>query len=348
MRSSFFARAASHDRVRRRLGVLGLVLSLGLGVGQREARAEGSAADRTTARALAEEGYKALTAKDYSLAEDRFRRADALVHAPSLVVDHARALVGLGRFADAYESYDSARREVLPPNAPQAWRRAVSDAQREIQSVEAKIAWVTIAVRGPKDPQVNIDGREVPSFALGSAFPSDIGARVVHVSAPGFIGKDVTVTLSPGERQQVILDLEPEPAAVPVAPPVIEKHVTRQAPAAPPPPRKTSPLTYVAFGVGGALLAQGAVTGLLFLSERSKLESQCPSASTCPPSTRDERSRYHFYSYVSSISVVAGLAGVGAGVYLLLSKPKSPPTDAAKVAVVPYVGPGSVGLEGRF
>ncbi len=335
-------------RVKGRLGIAGLLLALSLVAGERSAFAEPSAADRTTARALAEEGYNALKAKDYALAEDRFRRADALVHAPSLVVDHARALVGLGRFADAYERYDSARREVLSANAPAAWRRAVADARREIKDVEGKIAWVTIAVRGPKEPQVNIDGREVPLFALGSQYPSDVGTRVVHVSAPGYIDKDVTVTLAPGERQQVILDLEPQPEA-PAAAPVIEKRVSRRAPAPPPPPaRRPKPATYAALAVGGAGLAVGAVTGVLFLSERSKLKSACPSADTCPPDTRDDRERYHLYSYVSSVSLLVGLAGAGTGVYLLLKDLKGPAPDAAKAAFIPYIGLGSVGVEGRF
>ena len=67
--------------------------------------AQASEADRATARSLAREGHDALLKKDYALAEDRFRRADQLVHAPSLVVDHARALVGLGRLVEAHERY---------------------------------------------------------------------------------------------------------------------------------------------------------------------------------------------------------------------------------------------------
>ncbi|HEY8945131.1 MAG TPA: hypothetical protein VIM73_12760, partial [Polyangiaceae bacterium] len=51
------------------------------------ALAEPSAEDRATARALAGEGYQALQQKDYSTAADRFSRADALVHAPTLMID---------------------------------------------------------------------------------------------------------------------------------------------------------------------------------------------------------------------------------------------------------------------
>lgn len=310
------------------------------------ALAEPSASDRTTARALAAEGYSALSKKDYELAEDRFRRAEALVHAPSLVVDHARALVGLGRLAEAYERYDSARRETVPARAPAAWKRAVADAQREIKSIESKIAWVTINVKGPSEPAVTVDGREVPSLALGSPAPVDVGRRTIRVTAEGYLPKDAEVTLSAGERSETNIELELAPVAAPSAPP--RKKIVKRvaAPEAAPQPGPST-LTYVALGVGGAGLAVGAVTGVLFLGERSKLKSACPTEQTCPPETRDDRSRFYFYSYTSGIGLLAGLAGAGAGVYLLLSKPKSEETKTAS-AVVPYVSLGGAGLEGRF
>ena len=62
--------------------------------------AEPSEADRATARALALEGHNALKNKDFASAADRFGRADALVHAPTLVVDWARALQGLNHEDD--------------------------------------------------------------------------------------------------------------------------------------------------------------------------------------------------------------------------------------------------------
>ena len=67
--------------------------------------------DRATARALAEEGYNALKAQKFEVADDRFRRADALVHAPTLVVDDGRALMGLGRFVEAQERFELVLRE---------------------------------------------------------------------------------------------------------------------------------------------------------------------------------------------------------------------------------------------
>ena len=106
--------------VSRTAGLLAFVLLLARA---RLAHAEDNASDRATARGLAGEGYAALEKKDYVTAEDRFRRADELVHAPTLVLDRARALVGLGRFGEAYAAYDSIIRETLPSKVPPVWKR---------------------------------------------------------------------------------------------------------------------------------------------------------------------------------------------------------------------------------
>ena len=75
-------------------------------------QAQGSA-DRTTARSLAAEGDAALQARQYDTAEDRCRRADALVHAPTFVVARARALVGLGRLVEACECFSGKESPIL-------------------------------------------------------------------------------------------------------------------------------------------------------------------------------------------------------------------------------------------
>src|SRR4051812_40044060 len=51
---------------------------------------EPSAADRATARTLAQQGFEALRDKDYATAVDRYTRALAIVHAPTLLRDLAR------------------------------------------------------------------------------------------------------------------------------------------------------------------------------------------------------------------------------------------------------------------
>src|SRR4051794_19277595 len=91
----------------------------------RVAFADPSAADRAQARQLAQEGQQAFEAKNYSTAIDRFTKADALVHAPTLLLGLARAQVGMGRFLEAQENYNRVVREGVDANAPKAWAKAL-------------------------------------------------------------------------------------------------------------------------------------------------------------------------------------------------------------------------------
>ncbi|HEY8943179.1 MAG TPA: PEGA domain-containing protein, partial [Polyangiaceae bacterium] len=206
----------------------GLVLSLGFPV-----RAEVSAADREQARKLAAEGFEALERKDYATAEDRFRRADAIIHAPTLVVDHARALVGLGRLVEAHERYELVLREGIAPNAPWQWRSAHADAERELEEIKPRLAWLTLRVLGPSKPVVLVDNKNVPLAALGVRRATDPGTHSVTVSAPGYLPKEEIVSLDEGETVSLEVELEVDPNA-------IEEPVAEETEAAMPAPRRRS------------------------------------------------------------------------------------------------------------
>ena len=77
-----------------------------------------SEADRATARELAREGQAAFDRGDFETAADRFARADALVHAPTLLLALARAQNKLNRLVQSYESYSRILREGVPEGSP--------------------------------------------------------------------------------------------------------------------------------------------------------------------------------------------------------------------------------------
>src|SRR5580704_8698956 len=107
-------------------------LSLGLSIAP-QARAQ-SDADRATARSLGQDGQQALDNKDYATAEDRFRRADKMVHAPTLMLGLARALAAEGKYVEAQEAYNRIVRDGLAPNAPDVFKRALDDAKKEVDA----------------------------------------------------------------------------------------------------------------------------------------------------------------------------------------------------------------------
>ncbi len=105
--------------------VIGIFLVSAVASSAVPARAEPTDADRATARALAREGFEAQKHQQYALAAERFERADALVHAPTLLLGLARAQAGLDRLVEANETYRRILREPTGPGAPAAFAKAV-------------------------------------------------------------------------------------------------------------------------------------------------------------------------------------------------------------------------------
>jgi len=302
--------------------------------------ADGNEADRATARALALEGHDALQKKDYATAADRFGRADSLVHAPTLVVDWARALQGLGRFVEAHEKYELVLREGVGNSSPKSWLRALEDAKKELDALKPRLAWVTVILKDPPDASVKIDGVLVPPAAVGVRRAADPGFPEVTVSALGYEPFKQTVTVGPGEEKSLEVSLRklPEVAAPPLASDAAYR--PRQKSDA----RRTA--AYIALGLGGAGAVTGGVTGGLALRKRSDLKSDCLD-DACPPSSSKKISSYRLYGTVSGVAFGVGVAGLGAGLLLLLTEPKVEEARAG-FSVHPLIGLGTLGAEGSF
>lgn len=319
------------------------------------ARAEPSASDRATARSLAGEGYTALKKKDYTTAEDRFRRADELVHAPTLVVDHARALAGLGRFGEAYEAYQSVVQEEIPADAPTVWKRAAKEAQRELDTLLPRVAWLTIRVKGPSEPQVTVDGRPLSPSALGQRRPANPGERSVLISAPGFIAQESKQLLTEGAETTLEVELLPEPKPKPVvviAPPIQQSPAQVEGEQA---DRRQRTLAYVSLGVSGLGFAVGTATGILWLKARSDVKSACGGLSCSAASSseearfEDDKHRYNTYGTLSGVGFAVGVVGAATGAALLIWEPSSEHAKGTTIASIkPYLGPASAGVYGAF
>ncbi len=259
-------------------GPLAIACALGILISPTPALAQADS-DRATARALAEEGYNALKAQKYNVADDRFRRADALIHAPTLVVDDGRALMGLGRYVEAQERFELVLREGVADNAPAVWKAALQDAAKLLEEVKPKIAWLTITVPNVAHPHVKIDGRPIAEAAIGVKFAANPGNPTVEVSADGYETKQQSVALGEGGEQTLEISLAATPPQRASAEPPVA--------AAPPPMKETSSSkrvpAYLALGAGGVGIAVGTITGLLALQKHSDLNGVC-TAGTCPRS----------------------------------------------------------------
>jgi hypothetical protein len=318
--------------------------------------------DRATARSLGEDGEKALAAKDYKTAETDFRKADSIIHAPTLLIGLARALVGEGRLVEAQEAYRRIIREGVAPGSPAVFRKAVDDATAEVQTIAPKIGAVTIAVKDPggaaiPEAQVTWDGTPVNAATLGVRRPANPGTHVVHAAAEGYQSADLTVEVPAGGAVDAPLTLQraaaaPAPPADSAAPaaPAPATTATNGAADQSPPSRAGghSMLPWIAFGVGGAGLVVGGITGALALSKHSDLAGKC-SASACGPAEYSDVDSYNTLGLVSTVGFIVAGVGAAAGVTLLLLQPKSSSAGTATgLQVTPVVGPGSLGAVGSF
>ena len=316
-----------------------------------------SADDRAQARELAGRGFEALNRKDYATAEELFRRADELVHAPTLELDHARALVGLGKLVEGHERYQQVIREGVVADAPWQWRKAVTEAQSELAAVDRRMAWLTITVQGGGASVVEVDGKLVPGAAQGVRRATNPGLRVVSAHAEGYLPTQRSITLEEGQSAELELTLEPDPNAVSAAvePPKPRRIVVVAPPPPPPGPDRTLPI--VLLSAGGAALVAGAVTGFMAISVRSDLESAC-NGDVCVPMSESEyadysqkRDKYRTLGTVSGVALGIGAGATLAGAALLLFTGKPSSSDAgARARRTPalQIGVGSLFMTGAF
>jgi hypothetical protein len=297
-------------------------------------------ADRATARALAHEGYEAQQQGRYAFAADRFERAEALVHAPTLLLGLARAQVGLGKLVEANETYRRILREPLAKGAPVPFVKAVEDAGREDVDVAARLAWVTLVVTGPASSRVLLDDTAVPIAALGVRFACNPGAHAVKVTAEGFAGAEQSFVIGEGAERTLSLTLQPLPPAEVASAASATPSASEPATAPERPSSFQTTAGFTALGIGIAGLGVGGVAGVLVLNRHATLSDSCPNGS-CSPQLAADVDRYRTLANIATAATIVGATGTVASVILLLTAPK-------QRSVQVYAAPLGAGLTGRF
>lgn len=226
------------------------------------------------ARALFEEGLRHVDAGRWALAADRFSRVLALRYSAVAAYNLALARARLGSSVLALE----ALRELLTqPGLEPTVRDAALALQKEQQ---ANVGWLTVRVRGAcPGCRVELDGKEVPTAALGVAVPIDPGRHALGllretesvasttllVSAGARIEGDLHVPVAPAVAASTVVEPEPDepvPAAA-LAPTKVEDK--KQA--------KGSLLSSPWFWGGVGVLAAGVVTLGVVLAGNSSHEA---------------------------------------------------------------------------
>jgi hypothetical protein len=290
---------------------------------------------RTAARDLAVQGVDAFEAKDYATALDRFNRAAELISAPSIAIMQARSLVKLGRWIEALDRYSNVSSATVAADAPDAFRRAQSDASEEAGELRANMPRLEIQSPPSRGEAarvaVKLDGRPVPAALLDVEQPVDPGLHTVQAEADGRVVFRRAVQLAATQRVNVL-----------ITPGSIEANASASADE--PAVSVVSPSSkriwsYVAFGVGGLGFTVAAVSGSVALGKQSKLDDACNP--TCPRSSADDLASFHSNRALAITGLVVGTVGVGVGVYLFLAG-----GEASQVAA--RLTPSGAALVGTF
>jgi len=361
-----FSRASSRTRGRNR-GCNRARVAGGVAIGllvltlPGAARAQ-SASDRETARALMQEGDQRRDKKDFRGALERYQAADALVHVTTTGLEVGRTQIELGLLVEAREKLLEVGRMPAKPGDPPVLAQARAAALLLSDGLEPRIPGLRVNVKGAADPasvSVQVDGVSIPPAALIAFRKLNPGHHVV-LARSGSSERKEDVTLKEAENREVTLDLS-DAAAVAVGPapaPVPQDSGPASTDASAASGRPWHTLAIVGFGVGGAGIIAGSITGILAFTKASAAKNVPPSQGgcvndQCGPATHSDIDASRLDGTISTVAFIAAGAGVALGVTSIILGKNSAPADSQPrttggVHVVPFWGPGTAGLSGTF
>ncbi len=289
--------------------------------------AGGSTAD--AGRAEGERGLAAYEAERWTDALDHFRKADALFHAPTLVLFQARCQAKLGKLLAARGLYERLEAEPLPTSPSAAFRDAKSAARAELAALRGRLGTLRIRLASPAAGPVEVDGATV-SIGTEGAIEVDPGPHVVSVTSASGARLVAHATVGEGASAEVAIDATN----------------ATDATASPQVGGARSPGWVgpgLAFALGGVALGVGLGTGAMSLSKTADIKSRCL-GTRCLPADEAEGHAATTLATVSTVGFVVAALGLATGVTLVALRPRSSTAASASARV----GPGFVELSGRF
>jgi hypothetical protein len=313
---------------------------------------------RAAARTLAEDGVNALQSGDTDSAVDKLERAYAIVKLPTVGLWAARALVKSGKLVNAAERYNEVSRYTGAPDARQD--QAKRDAMREHDELLPRIPSAILVLDGAlaADVAVTIDGEPVQAALVGTALPVDprhhvaratknAGGEAAEQPFDAAEGQKVTVTLKFGAGATT-----PVATTTVAATTVVSPDTTTDATADSGGGGKFwNTQRTIGVAVGGAGVVAAVVSGIFTagaLSKKSDAEdSGCKDGNCTSQKGVDLLGDARSSGNVATITGIAGLAMIGAGVVLFVTAP-SPSSGAVALAPAVLPGGGFMSARGTF
>jgi hypothetical protein len=295
--------------MRGKFGLSGVLFALPSLLFSAHGRAEDSR-DPAAAEELFRQGRAAAQRKDFSTACAKFRESNRLDPAVGTVFNIADCEEKLDRLATSWTLFQEVEQR-LPRDDD---RRAI--ATERARSLEARVPTLSIHVVHSErtDFVVRRDGVVLGAASLDTPLPVDAGEHLVVVEAPGTESAQYTSHVVDGDHASLDVSVG---SAVRVAqqPAVIAATETQPAGA-----RPSHTAAYVAGGVGVAGVITGVAAGLIALTKKSTVDTQCPEKQ-CTKTGLDAVDAGKTFGVISTVGFIAGGLGLGAATYLFLSAP---------------------------
>jgi hypothetical protein len=232
---------------------------------------EPPAPDVQQAIARFKRGQELYAEQNYSAALIEFRKAYEL--APNYKVQY-----NIGQVCyqtqdyvcalQSFQTYLSAGASEIPEQR----RKAV---QRELDGLKQRVGFLQLQTE-VEGAQVTVDDVLIGTTPLKGPLPLSVGRRRISVTKTGSIPFSRTVDIAGQDTARVQVELTPIATTPPPTAPTVAPTVQAPPPAAPvqPPKSQMTTLSWVGFGVGGAMLIGGTVTGVLALGAASDVRDK--------------------------------------------------------------------------
>jgi hypothetical protein len=255
---------------------------------------------------LFSEGLELARVGDCARAREKFAASYAADPTPGTLINWGLCEEKLGRVATALRLLRLAD-ERLPADHPR-----ISGVKNEVVALRKRVPYLRLhALRPlPTGTVVLKDTQQIELSSLDQNEPTDPGAHVIEVRAPGHDIRRYDVMLGEGRT----VDLALEPGSPRGTAPVSRAEADRATGDRP-------FLGWVVGGAGVAAIGVGSVAGLLALSRLNEVQRDCKvDAKTCPTDAGIEASASgRSWATVSTVSFIAGGVGLLGGAYLLLN-----------------------------
>ena len=292
---------------------------------------------RDAARQLADQGYALYQAGKYERAIDSLTRAEALFHAPTVMLILARAHAKIGKLVEARALLQRVASEPHAKGSPREYVEAQATAVAELEELGRRIPKLVVTVLNAprRGLRVTVNGIALSAEELGRPREVNPGSHTITVSAPGIPHRMVSQVAAEGRTESIHFSLPmlADPDAAP----------------APPDTRGSTIPGFVVLGAGVVGLGVAAVTGVIALGKEGELEERCPD-NRCRSEDGPLASSAHDFALVSTISFVVAGAAIGAGIVLLVLRPggAAAAPSAPPAALRARLGLGFAGVEGTF